>query len=200
MDWLKEILEKAAVTDGKLDVEAVMKQVSAEFPKHAVPKSDFNDKVKELETANTTITNLKKDNGDNEELQRQVNDYEIEVRNLKKAAEDTVKTYALREKLSKSGVLDPDYLIYKHGGIEKFSFDKENQPVGIDEVLKAYKEDTSLSHLFKTDGGYQPAGGEKPPAQNPFAKETYNMTEQGRLLRSNPEQARALAAAAGVTI
>ena len=56
MDWLKEILEKAAVIDGRLDVEAVTKQIAVEFPKHAVPKKDFNDKVKELETANDTIT------------------------------------------------------------------------------------------------------------------------------------------------
>ncbi len=200
MEWLKEILEKAAVTDGKLDVEAVMKQISAEFPKHAVPKKDFNEKVKELETANTTITTLKKDNGDNEDLQKKINNYEIEVKNLKKAAEDTAKTYTLKEKLSKLGVLDPDYLIYKHGGLEKFNFDKENQPLSLDETLKTYKEDKSMTHLFKTEGGYQPAGGGNPPSGNPFAKETFNMTEQGKLLRSNPEQARILAAAAGVTI
>lgn len=200
MDWLKEILEKASITDGKLDVEALMKQVSTEFPKHAVPKSDFNAKVEELKTANTTITNLKKDNGDNEELQKKVSDYEIEIENLKKSANDTTKTYALRDRLSKAGVLDPDYLIYKHGGLEKFNFDKENQPVGVDEVLKIYKEDASMSHLFKAEGSYHPAGGSNPPAANPFAKETFNMTEQGKLLRSNPEQARALAAAAGVTI
>ena len=36
--------------------------------------------------------------------------------------------------------------------------------------------------------------------KNPFAKETFNLTEQGKLYRENPEQARALAAAAGVTI
>lgn len=199
MDWLKEILEKAAVTDGRLDVEAVMKQISTEFPRHAVPKKDFNDKVKELETANNTITDLKKDSGNNEELQNRIRDYETEVKNLKKSAEDTVKTYALREKLSKSGVLDPEYLIYKHGGIEKFSFDKENRPVGVDDVLKPYKEDASMSHLFKAEGGYTPAGGEN-PAANPFAKETFNMTEQGKLLRNSPEQARAMAAAAGVKI
>ena len=35
---------------------------------------------------------------------------------------------------------------------------------------------------------------------NPFAKETFNLTKQGELLKSNPEQAKAMAAAAGVTI
>ncbi|MBD5461502.1 MAG: hypothetical protein HDR24_00355 [Lachnospiraceae bacterium] len=200
MDWLKAILEKAAVTDGKLDVEAVMKQITAEFPKHAVPKKEFNDKVKELETANSTIAELKKESEGNEELQKKIGEYETEIGNLKKSAEDTAKKHVLKEKLTKSGVLDPDYLIYKHGGIEKFNFDKENNPLGVDDVLKSYKEDKSMSHLFKTGSAYTPAGGADLPAVNPFAKDTFNMTEQGKLLKNNPEQARALAAAAGVKI
>lgn len=202
MEWLKEILEKAAVTDGKLDVEGVMKQVTAEFPKRAVPKKDFNDKVAELKVANDTINELKKNNGDNENLQKKIGEYEAEIEDLKKEATDTAKTYALKEKLVKEGVTDADYLIYRHGGIEKFNFDKDNQPIGVDDVLKPYREDTSLAHLFKAvnKGGYDPVRGIDPSAKNPFAKDTYNMTEQAHLLRSNPEQARALAAAAGVTI
>ena len=69
MEWLKAILEKAEIKDGKLDVDAVMNAAQKEFPKHAVPKDDFNNKVKELETANDTITELKKSNGDNADLQ-----------------------------------------------------------------------------------------------------------------------------------
>lgn len=203
MDWLKELLEKATVTDGKLDTDALMKAVSAEFPKHAVPKEDFNNKVKELATANETIKNLKKDNGDNEELQKKIGDYETEIKNLKKSAEDTTKTYALKEQLTKSGVLDPDYLIYKAGGIDKFTFDKDNRPVGVDDVIKPYKEDKAMAHLFQQEQQkppYHPQNGGTSGNSNPFAKETYNLTKQGELLKSNPEQARAMAAAAGVTI
>lgn len=200
MDWLKEILEKATVTDGKVDVEAVMKAVAAEFPKHAVPKKDFNDKVTELKTANDTIAELKKENGDNADLQKKIGDYETEIKTLKTAAENTKKEYALKEKLSAAGVLDADYLIYKQGGLEKFSFDKEGKPIGVDEIIKPLKE--ASPHLFKTAPGaeYKPAGGGTPPASNPFAKDTFNLTEQGKLLRESPEQARQLAAAAGVTI
>lgn len=203
MDWLKELLEKATVTDGKLDTDALMKAVSAEFPKHAVPKEDFNNKVKELATANETIKNLKKDNGDNEELQKKIGDYETEIKNLKKSAEDTTKTYALKEQLTKSGVLDPDYLIYKAGGIDKFTFDKDNRPVGVDDVIKPYKEDKAMAHLFQQEQQkppYHPQNGGTSGNSNPFAKETYNLTKQGELLKSNPDQARAMAAAAGVTI
>ena len=205
MEWLKEILEKATITDGKLDVEAVIKAVSVEFPKHAVPKKDYNDKVEELKTANKTITDLKKENDDNAELQKKIGEYETEITNLKKTAEDTTKTYALRVQLSKAGVIDPDYLIYKAGGIEKFNFDSENKPIGVEDTIKSYKEDTSMSHLFKQQQEqkkppYNPGNGGAGGTVNPFAKETYNLTKQGELLKTNPEQAKVLAAAAGVTI
>lgn len=200
MEWLKEILEKAAVTDGRLDVEAVMKAVSAVFPKHAVPKKDYDDKLGELKIANDTITQLKKENNDNEELQKKIGDYEKEIETLKQSEENTKKEYALKEKLTAAGALDADYLIFKQGGIEKFSFDKEGKPVGIEDMVKPMKE--ASPHLFKAEPGadYHPAGGGNPPAGNPFAKDTYNLTEQGRLLNSNPEQARILAAAAGVEL
>ena len=110
MEWLKELLEKAKITDGKLNVDEVMEAAKKEFPKHAVPKNVFNDKCEELKTANETITTLKKENGDNEELQNKIKDYETEIGNLKAAAVNTSKQYALKEQLAKSGVLDPDYL------------------------------------------------------------------------------------------
>lgn len=204
MEWLKELLEKATVTDGKINVGEIMEAVKKEFPKHAVPKNVFNDKLEELKTANETITDLKKDNADNAELQKKVGEYETEIGNLKKNATDAVRTYALKENLSKVGVLDPDYLIYKAGGLDKFTFDKENNPIGVDDVVKTYKEDESMAHLFKQESKkppYTPAGGGSGGGTtNPFAKETYNLTEQGKLLKENPEQARSMAAAAGITI
>lgn len=200
MDWLKEILEKAVITDGRLDIDAIMKAINAEFPKHAVPKSDYNDKVKELNTANDTIKDLKKNSSDNEELQTKITNYETEIENLKTAAANTQKEYALKEKLKEAGATDADYIIYKQGGLDKFTFDKDGKPIGIEDVLKPLKE--SSPHLFETSdgGGYNPAGGGNPPAKNPFAKDSYNLTEQGRILRENPEQARQLAAAAGVKL
>ena len=190
MDWLKAILEKASVTDGKLDVEALMKQVNAEFPKHAVPKKDFNDKAAELKAANDTIAELKKAGADNEELQKKIAGYETEIKNLKTAADNTRKEYTLKDKLKAAGVVDADYVIYKQGGLDKFSFD----------LLKPMKE--ASPHLFKTEkGGYNPtAGGGPSGATNPWMKDSYNLTEQGRIYRQDPAQARELAAAAGVKI
>lgn len=159
--------------------------------------------AEQIKTLNTTIATLKKDNKDNETLQTTITNLQTELAKQQKANEEISKTYALKEQLSKAGVVDADYLIYKHGGIDKFTFDKENKPVGIEETLKPYKEDTTMAHLFKQESGkppYNPKGGSGAGAVNPFAKETYNLTKQGELLKSNPEQARAMAAAAGVTL
>lgn len=164
-----------------------------------VPKERFDEINGKLKEANTTIETLRKNNQDNEELQKQVNQYKAKVTELETAAANTQKEYALKDKLKEAGVTDADYIIYKQGGLDKFTFDKDGNPIGMDDVLKPFKE--SSPHLFKNPGGgYIPSGGGNPPANNPFAKETWNMTEQGKLFRENPAQARQLAAAAGVKL
>lgn len=157
----------------------------------------------QIATLNKTIKSLKDSNSDNEELQKTVAALQEDLKKQQAANEDTIKTYGLREQLSKAGVMDPDYLIYKAGGIEKFNFDRENRPIGLEEMLKPYKEDTAMVHLFRQEQRkppYKPQNGNAGGDNNPFAKETYNLTKQGELLKANPEQARAMAAAAGVTI
>lgn len=190
----------------KEQIDSVMKINGTDIENAKAPVKDKENEItnlqEQLKTANTTITDLKKTNASNEELQGKVTEYEKEVKRLKTEAENTAKTYALKEQLSKAGVVDAEYLIYKHGGIDKFTFDKENKPVGIEETIKPYKEDTTMAHLFKqeTKPPYSPKDGSGAETNNPFAKESFNLTKQGELLKSNPEQARAMAAAAGVTL
>lgn len=157
----------------------------------------------QIKTLNTTIGDLKKNNADNETLQNTIADLQTKLKDQQTANEKISKTYALKESLTKQGVLDPDYLIYKAGGLDKFMFDKEGKPVGVEEAVKPYKEDKAMVHLFKQEQKppYHPQGGTGGTgAVNPFAKDTFNLTKQGELLKSNPEQAKAMAAAAGVTI
>lgn len=200
MEWLKKILEQAKVSEeGKLDIDAVMKSINAEFPKYAVPKDDYNTKAGELKKANDTIKDLKKQNEGNEDLQNKIKDYETEVGNLKKENESIRKTTALERALEDAGCLDPEYVIYKHGGLEKFNFDESGKPVGVEEVTKSYRE--TMAHVFKTTeqgGGYRPAGGEDPKVNNPWAKDTFNLTKQGEIYKNNPAQAKELMEAAGI--
>lgn len=169
-------------------------------------KNNLSGQIKDL---NNTIETLKNGNKDNQKLQETITDLQGKLETANKDLErirtesvNTSKTYALKDQLRKAGVTDPDYLIYKHGGLEKFNFDKENNPIGVEDSIKGYREDKSMSHLF---GGnqqrYNPAGGSGGEnVKNPFAKETFNLTEQGKLLRDNPARAKELAAAAGVEL
>jgi TolA-binding protein len=197
MQWLLDLIAKHT-KDGIIDTDALTKEVNTEFPKHAVPKADFNTLNEQLKTANGTIADLKKNNTDNETLQGTIKDHEKTIADLKTEGEKTRKEYALKDKLREQNVTDPDYLIYKHGGIDKFNYDKDGNPIGLEDSIKPYKE--SMPHIFKTDKqqtNYNPAGGGGGTGKNPFAKDTFNLTEQGRLLRDNPAQAKELAAAAG---
>lgn len=154
----------------------------------------------QISTLNTTITTLKNGNKDNEELQNTIKTLNADIQKLKDESVNTAKMYALKEQLAKVGVQDPDYIIYKHGGIDKFNFDKENKPIGVEDTIKPYKEDKTMAYLFATQQKppYDPAGGGT-PINNPWSKEHFNLTEQGKLIRENPAQAKELAAAAGIT-
>ena len=193
MEWLKAILEKAKIEDGKLDIDGVMSTVNSEFPKYAVPKNVFNDKVTELKTANKTIEDLKQSNADNAELQNKIKEYESEIETLKTDALNTAKTYALKEQLSKAGVTDADYLIYKQGGIDKLC-------ALMDDILKPLREDKTYSHLFAEKGGaYTPKGGSGSSDVNPWAKDTFNLTKQGEIYKKDPAKAKVLMQEAGIT-
>lgn len=66
--------------------------------------------------------------------------------------------------------------------------------------MKPYKDDAAMAHLFKQEQQkppYNPERWGRRRVTNPFAKDTFNLTEQGRMLKENPAQAKELAAAAG---
>ncbi len=200
MEWLRKIIENAKVDDGKIDIGAIMKEINSAFPKNAVPKSEFNSINEQLKKANETIKELEETGKGNEDLQLKVKEYETEIQRLNIEAENTKKEFVLKEQLSQLGVIDPDYLIYKNGGVEKFIFGKDGRAIGLEEVITPYKE--SVPYIFnngKQTTVYKPQKGDE-SSVNPFAKETFNITKQGELFKENPAQAKELAAQAGITI
>lgn len=197
MDWLKDILKESLGEDVVSD--DLITKINKEFPKHAVPKSVFNEKNKALELANTTIEELKASGSDGEKLKAQIEEYKAKVEKLDKQAKEKEKTYILKEELIKKGIKDPEYLIYKQGGIDKFEFSDDNKIKDIDKFLDTCKE--TYPYLFGDSSyTYKPNGGTGSVVVNPFAKETFNLTEQGRILKQDPARARELASAVGVEI
>ena len=75
-----------------------------------------------------------------------------------------------------------------------------SKPLSTAEWLESIKE--RMPHLFHQPNGIGSMSGRNTQitAKNPFAKETFNLTEQGKMLRENPAQAQQLAAQAGIKL
>lgn len=185
----------------------VVDQIMAEHGKEVqAEQAKTTAKDAELSTANTTVKDLQGkikefDGVDVKKLQAdavalQVK-YDTDIKAGKAAEDNLRKEFALKDTLRAAGVTDPDYLIFKHGGVEKFTFDKDGKTLGLEETIAPYKE--SLAHLFaKPETKYNPSGGAGSAITNPWEKETFNLTKQGEIFKENPAQAKELMSAAGI--
>lgn len=206
---IAELLVKLGIAEDKrAEAEKALKEfVEGSY----VVKSRYDEAVEETKTLQATIAerdkqlvDLKKNAGDNENLKKQIKDLQDANKAAKTEYDEKMKDMRLSTAIQIAIAADAQDV-----GIVSGLFDKsklilsdDGKVTGLDEQLTALKKDKPF--LFKDDKtkskGYEPNGGGQPQSKNPFAKETFNLTEQGRLLRENPEQARALAAAAGVSI
>ena len=134
--------------------------------------------------------------GENQRLLDEAQQLREEVASLQKEAAARLKTEKLRHAFALQGVSDPDYLIYRKGGVENFSFDENGEPENLSSLCEDFRADPTLSHLFSRETYVPLRGGVV--SVNPFAKETFNLTEQAKLFREDPAAAGLLAAEAGV--
>ncbi|MDO4696847.1 MAG: hypothetical protein Q4A49_04890 [Neisseria sp.] len=78
-------------------------------------------------------------------------------------------------------------------------FGKDGSPLTLKEWFEGMKE--AVPHWFPAPQGAGATGVVRQNGvKNPWSKETWNMTEQGRMYRENPALARSLAAQAGIGI
>ena len=137
MEWIKAILDKHIGEDGVLNLEEAQKEISTEFPKNAVPKSEFNTKIDDLKVANETIDTLQKENKDVETLQTTINDYKTQLEELETERAEERKTYAVKEALQGAGVSDVDYMMFKLGEVE---VDEEGNIKDLESKVKELQE------------------------------------------------------------
>lgn len=90
----------------------------------------------DLSNATKLVDDLKKTNKDTEDLQKKITDYESQVEQLQTEREAERKDYAIKERLTKEGVTDIDYIKYKLGDVE---MDKDGNLVDLDSKLKELK-------------------------------------------------------------
>ncbi|MGG0666752.1 phage scaffolding protein [Viridibacillus arvi] len=166
-----------------------------------IPKSRLDDKINEVKELQTQITDrdnqlteLSKNVKDNETLSAQI--LQLQEQNQNTATEYETKLqqkefdFALERALNGAKAKNPK-AVRALLNSEAIKLDGEKL-LGLDEQLTALKE--SDSYLFESDNlqGRTPPGVKHhtPGAYNkpnPFAKDTFNLTEQGALLRDNPE-------------
>lgn len=152
MDWIKTILNKHTKEDGTVDLVEANKEIDAEFPKNAVPKTDFNSKVEELKTANETLETLQKDNVDMKELQDTIIDYKekietleadriAEVNQLKldQAIERQLNKFSAKNEKAVKALLD----------LKDVELNEDGSVKGLEDQLTALKE--SESYLFNVE-------------------------------------------------
>jgi predicted DNA binding CopG/RHH family protein len=150
-----------------------------------------------LDTAEGTITTLKKDNKDNKTLQQTIKDHETTIQTLKTTYEGKIKELTINTAIQ-SKLTDAKYpeLIVGKFDKSKLSLSEDGTQVyGIDEQLTVIKE--QYKDLFiPVVTGKEPYNKEKNPTgvKNPWSKEHFNLTEQGKLLKDNPELAKQLMA------
>lgn len=150
----KEILKAQNLTDEQINnITAKMKEekiyttslenADERYTKLKGQKADLDEQIK---AANTTITELKKNNKDNEALQKTIQDHETTIENLKKESAQKDFNYALDSALKDNkcknakalkALLDLDNIEFNEGKLE-----------GLEGQLNALKE--SDGYLFDT--------------------------------------------------
>lgn len=158
-EWLKELGLEAEVIDKIMDENG--KDVNKAKGETQTLKTENADLKQQLATANTTITELKASNTNNEALQAKVTEYEQTIETMKAANQKKEFDLALENELIKLNVhstraaraeLDMDKIAYENG---QFTGLKEQTDKWAQEKAFLIKTGTTHTH-------YNPAGGGDP--------------------------------------
>jgi vacuolar-type H+-ATPase subunit I/STV1 len=178
-------------------------EASAEELKGFIPKARFdevNDTKKELEQQIKDRDKQLKELGDkakgNEGLEKTIQELQETNKATKEQYEAKIKemtiNVAIQAKLTDTKY--PDLLLGKFDK-SKLSLAADGTVVGIDEQLTTIKEQYKDLFVPKVSGKDPNNKNTTPPGgKNPWSKDHFNLTEQGKMLRENPELARQLMA------
>lgn len=176
-----------------------------------VPKARLDDKIQEvndlktqIKDRDTQLADLSTKAAGNEELQTQIQTLQTQNQTTVAEYEEKLKRkdfdFTLSEALRNAKAKNPK-AVKALLNVENIKLDGQTL-LGLDDQLNALKEsDAYLFESEKLKGNTPPAGNQHVPGgynkPNPFAKDSFNLTEQGRLYREEPELAKQLQAQAG---
>ena len=155
-----------------------------------------NGKETELKSANDLIAELKKGTKGNEELQKKIGDYDVQVAELQAQLQETKIKSALKVALLSEKAVDVDYLTFKLN--EKLKEKGESLELDENENIKGWEDKlsglrTQFPSMFESAGadGYQVLGDNRLPGgddSNALTKEQFEkMGYQSRLKLKNEQ-------------
>ena len=173
-----------------------------------VPKRRLDEVIAErnrykemVEERDSQLADLKTWAKDNEVLKAQIAELQAKNKQVTEDYEKQLKeqrfAFAIERAVAKADARNVKAVVALLD-TSKISLDGENL-LGFDEQIAALKK--SDPYLFGVDlKGRMPEGTGKPPKEipNPWKKESFNLTKQGQILKTDPELAAKLMAEAGV--
>ncbi len=209
MEWIKVLIERHT-KEGKLDLGAFMTELKAEFPKNAIPKDKYNETAEakkkleaDLAARDAQLEELKKAAGTSEELKKQIE--QLQAENKKAGEEWQAKLsqmqldFALERALATAKAKNAK-AVKALLDMDKVKLDGDKL-LGLDDQLKELQK--SDAYLFgdstpgKVGSGTNPPGAGNAEA-NPWKKDNWNLTQQGKILREDPAKATRMKAEAGI--
>lgn len=173
----------------------------AKFDEAATAKSNLETQIKERDKQ---LETLKKTAGDKEKLEATIKQLQEDNKSAKTKYETDLKNLRIDSavKLKLSGTAQDVDIVASLIDKTKLIVSDDGTVTGLDEQINPLKQ--SKPFLFKEikskGGNYDPAGGAGGNTVNPFKKETFSLTEQGKLFKENPALAKSLAQEAGINI
>lgn len=166
-------------------------------------KGQLKTSQEQVETLTKELKTAKEKAGDNEELKTQLENAIKKQKEDSEAYNKQLKDIKLTNaiKLAVAGKVYDENMAAGLFDKSQLVLTDDGEVIGLNEQLEKIKQDKAF--LFKTGEVkkiYNPEGGELSPGVNPFSKEHYNLTEQGKLIKNNPAQAKELALAAGINL
>lgn len=201
---LEELLKAQGFTDEQ--ISAILKamrenkiyttmeeKIEERYAKLKIERDDL--KVK-LEAADKTIEDLKVANKDNDTLQTTIKAHETTIATMKTDYENKIREMSIQSAI-RNKLTDTKYpeLLETKFDKAKLSVSEDGTVLGIDEQLASIKE--QYKDLFAPEvEGKDPFNKTKTPSgvKNPWSKEHFNLTEQAKILKENPELAAQLKA------
>lgn len=192
----KDAIDEIMAENGK-DIESAKAK--------AKPSEEVLSQLEHLKEENKAygkqLETLKKSAGDNEELKKQIEALQADNKKAREDFETELKNVRVNNaiKLAIHGKVQDEDIVVSLLDKEKIVLADDGSVAGLDEQIKEMQKEKAFLFIQQKEPTYKPNGGGN-PVSNPWKKDSFNMTEQGKIYKENPALAKQMAADAGMQI